>query len=79
MRIIIRRPHAYFFLDETFADLGGIASGLAAGCVLGDGTIAPLPGIYILSPLGEPLTRVALHSDTARVDLLNALLEWRTD
>lgn len=53
VRIIIRRPHAYFFLGELFKDVGGVKTGTPAGCVLGDGSTAPLPGLYVLNPDGD--------------------------
>ena len=53
MRVIIRRPHAYFFLNETFADEGGIASANPAGCVTEHGTELPLPGLYVLDSEGR--------------------------
>ena len=73
VRVIIRRPHAYFFLADTFADRGGISSGSPAGCVLADGTTAPLPGIYLLDADGGFLASVALMSASAGDDLVDAL------
>lgn len=52
MRLIIRRPHAYFFIGDLFEDRGGIKSATPAGCTLADGSTAPLPGIYVLSSDG---------------------------
>ncbi len=52
VRVIIRRPHAYFFIGDIFADRGGIESATAQGCSLADGSTAPLPGIYVLGSDG---------------------------
>jgi hypothetical protein len=72
-RVIIRRPHAYFFLQDTFDERGGIRSATPAGCVLADGTTAPIPGIYLLDENGEFLESVALTGATAGGDLVDAL------
>lgn len=55
VRILIRRPHAYSFLDQTYAAEGGIASAAPAGCVTANGTELPLPGLYLLDESGTPL------------------------
>ncbi len=73
MRIIIRRPHAYFFLEDAFAEEGGIESGVVAGCRVADGTLAPLPGLYVLSEDGEVEKRIALTSATTPEGLVRAL------
>ncbi len=73
MRVLIRRPHAYFFLDAQFEDQGGVATGTPQGCVLGDGTPVPIPGIYILSSEGATEASVALAASNARKKLLEAL------
>jgi hypothetical protein len=73
VRVIIRRPHAYFFLSELFKEQGGVASGTPQGCVLGDGTPVPIPGVYLLSPKGEVLANVALVGKDANQELLKAL------
>lgn len=73
MRIIIRRPHAYFFIQDAFESEGGITSATPAGCKLGDGSTAPLPGVYLLDGEGVVLERVALVEGDARDTLLGAL------
>ncbi len=73
MRVIVRRPHAYFFLDAQFEDQGGVASGTPQGCVLGDGTPVPSPGVYVLSADGDVEGSVALAGKNAREELLKAL------
>ena len=74
VRILIRRPHAYFFLGELFQDVGGVKTGTLAGCVLGDGSTAPLPGLYALNPNGGLVAHapLAAGSDGAS-DLLELL------
>ena len=62
MRVIIRRPHAYFFIDETFKEQGGIRSVTPAGCQLADGSLAPLPGIYFLDEDGKHIASAAITS-----------------
>ncbi len=73
VRVVIRRPHAYTFLQELFESRGGIQSATPAGCRIADGTTAPLPGIYFLDATGEFLESVALMDALARVDLLGAM------
>ena len=73
MRVIIRRPHAYFFLDAQFEDQGGVVTGTPQGCVLGDGTPVPIPGVYVLSADGDVEASVALAGKDARKELLKAL------
>ena len=74
MRIIIRRPHAYLFIDEIFKAQGGIRSATPGGCKLADGSIAPLPGVYFLNEEGDHVNNVGLvGADTN--DLLGAIRE----
>jgi hypothetical protein len=73
VRIIIRRPHAYFFLENAFADAGGIESGIVAGCRIADGTIAPLPGFYVMNAEGDVESRIALTPSTTPLELVRAL------
>ena len=51
--LIIRRPHAYFFIGDIFEDRGGIKSATPKGCSLADGSTAPLPGVYVLDSDGS--------------------------
>lgn len=53
VRVIVRRPHAYFFIGDIFEDRGGIKSATPKGCSLADGSTAPLPGIYVLGSDGS--------------------------
>lgn len=69
MRLIIRRPHAYFFIGDLFEDRGGIKSATPAGCTLADGSIAPLPGIYLLDADGS----FVASSTVSREELLDLL------
>ncbi|MFT4543162.1 MAG: hypothetical protein ACI835_005631 [Planctomycetota bacterium] len=50
-----------------------MASGTPAGCVLGNGTTVPIPGIYILSLDGKVEASVALAEKDAHKELLDAL------
>ena len=70
VRIIIRRPHAYWFLNETFAEEGGIASATPAGCVTQDGTVLPLPGLFVVDSEGIFLASTTIHSVEEVVDML---------
>ena len=69
VRVIIRRPHAYFFINDRFEDRGGIESASPAGCTLADGSTAPLPGVYVLDADGN----VEGSSTVARAGLLKLL------
>ena len=62
VRVIIRRPHAYSFLNETFADEGGVASSTPAGCVTGKGTELPLPGLYVVDSEGRFMVATPIQS-----------------
>jgi hypothetical protein len=73
VRIIIRRPHAYTFLQDLFEDRGGVTAGTPAGCTLGDGSNAPLPGVYILDAQGKFEAGVGLAEEGALKKLRAAL------
>lgn len=73
VRVIVRRPHAYWFIDELFEDRGGIQLGTPAGCTLADGTTAPLPGVYLLDATGGHINSVGLASPGALENLLKLL------
>ena len=73
MRIIIRRPHAYFVLDDWFEEQGGVVSATPGGCVLGDGGLAPLPGLYVLSAEGVVEDSAGFVGEDAREALLEVL------
>ena len=53
VRIIVRRPHAYFFIRDIFKDRGGLRSATLQGSTRADGSSAPLPGIYVLDSDGK--------------------------
>ena len=71
MRVIIRRPHAYSFLNETFTEEGGIVSATPAGCVAGDGTLLPLPGLYVVDSEGRFIASSPIQSTEDVLDMLN--------
>lgn len=71
VRIIIRRPHAYSFLNETFVDEGGIATATPAGCVTANGTELPLPGLYIVDSEGRFVASSAIRSIDEVVEMLD--------
>jgi hypothetical protein len=62
VRVIIRRPNAYIFLNQTFEQEGGVVSATPAGCVTEDGTVLPLPGLYVLDSEGQPLATTPIRS-----------------
>lgn len=70
VRVIVRRPHAYFFLNEIFAAEGGIASATPAGCLTADGTELPLPGLYVVDSEGEFVATTKIHSVEEVLDML---------
>lgn len=71
VRVIVRRPHAYFFIGDLFKDRGGIKSATPGGCTLADGSTAPLPGIYVLDSDGG----LEASSEVSKADLLKLLAE----
>ena len=70
--MIVRRPHAYFFLKDKFETQGSL-QGTTTGVTFGDGTVAPLPGIYLMNTEGVVENQVAIASGDAKEDLLKAL------
>jgi copper chaperone CopZ len=71
VRVIIRRPHAYWFLDQTFADEGGVASATPAGCVTADGTVLPLPGLYVVDSEGASVATTTIRNVDEVLDMLD--------
>ena len=71
MRIIVRRPHAYFFIGDLFKERGGIQTATSQGTTLTDGSSAPLPGIYVLDSDGG----YEASSEISKQELLEMLGE----
>ena len=69
VRIIIRRPHAYIFLRELYANRRGVKFDTPQGGTLADGIVVPLPGIYVLNADGK----VQASSAISKPELLKAL------
>jgi hypothetical protein len=62
--VIIRRPHAYDFLMQAYADRvedRGKVRGSEAGVEVGD-LVLPLPGFYVLDAGGKVLGKCGLGS-----------------
>lgn len=62
--VIIRRPHAYHFLMQSFADQvedPESVRGSEAGIVAGD-LVLPLPGFYVLDSAGKVLGKSGFDS-----------------
>ena len=75
MPVIIRRPHAYDFLLEHFADCAKKPEDVRGGengLVVGELSL-PIPGIYILDAQGKVLGQTALLSPDAHGELLALL------
>jgi len=68
--LIIRRPHAYWFLkkvsgfDEN-APFGAIPDGLK----LPDGVVLPIPSVYILDSSGGAIDHIAVDGRGSRYGL----------
>lgn len=73
VRVLVRRPHAYFFLGEYLAPDGSGMSGAVDGVTLDGGRRLPIPGVYVLDAAGEPLASVSLLAAEGRERLLEAL------
>ena len=69
VRIIVRRPHAYFFIGDLFKERGVIQIATPAGTTLADGSSAPLPGVYVLNADGGYVA----SSEISKPDLLEML------
>ena len=78
VRVIVRRPHAYFYIQELGADQGGISGATAAGVVMGDGTRAHIPGAYFMDAEGALLGATGLAGANAKADLLAMMRELST-
>ena len=73
VRVIIRRPHAYFFLGDLFRDRGGLKGATPSGSTLGDGSAAPLPGVYVLDSQGKFEASTGLTGSADRDELVRIL------
>ena len=73
--LIIRRPHAYWFLEQV-SDLGENAAVLAipSGLKLPSGEILPIPSVFVLDGDREVLAQVAL-ADSNAASLLRETLK----
>jgi hypothetical protein len=69
VRIIVRRPHAYFFITDLFNNRGGIKTATPQGTTLTDGSSAPLPGIYVLDSAGK----YEASAEISKADLVEIL------
>jgi len=75
VRVLIRRPQAYSFLEEHAAGEGGAWRGTVEGVQLDDGALLPLPGIYVLDPAVGLRRRVGLKGEDALRELRSALAQ----
>jgi len=74
----VRRPHAYFFLEEQFQQQALDTDSLTAspeGVVVVDGTTAPIPGVYILNQEGRIQAKTPLLDSQAKSKLLQLLMK----
>ena len=75
MRVIVRRPHAYFFIKQVGTDRGGISGATPAGVVMADGTRAHIPGAYFMDATGELVGSTGLAGASAKEELLAMMKE----
>jgi hypothetical protein len=74
VRVIVRRPHAYFFIKDKLAPkTSPTMKGTPAGVTFSDGTVAPLPGAYLMNAEGVVEASVALSNRDAKSKLLKML------
>ena len=78
VRVIIRRPHAYWFLIDLNGgeDAARNINATPAGVVIDDGDLLPIPSLFFLDADKNVLGHVALVDDGARektLDLMAAL------
>ncbi len=75
VRIIIRRPHAYWFLEDIGGADKATDSVLATprGLTISGGELLPIPGIFFIDPDRAVLGRVALTDADARDRLLEIM------
>ena len=64
--LIIRRPHAYWFLEQV-SDVGADAKILAlpSGLKLSNGEVLPIPSVFVLDAERKVIDRVALADGSA--------------
>ena len=77
MRVIVRRPHAYWFIQDHTEERGGIRQARPSGVTLADGSDAPLPGVYVLGADDRILASVDLLAGDPRAELLKVLRDQR--
>jgi hypothetical protein len=73
VRILIRRPHAYEFVQRYALREAEPVSADESGVVFVDGGRAPIPGLYVLDADGRVLASVPLLDSRAKEALLRAL------
>lgn len=73
VRILIRRPHAYQFVERHVRVGAELASADESGVVFVDGATAPIPGIYVLDADERILGSASLLAADAKETLLRAL------
>ncbi len=70
MRVIIRRPHAYFILQDMLSGEGGLVDASDSGVVSAEGTNLPIPGIYLLDAQGKLLDYTSFTTPRELVEKL---------
>lgn len=81
VRLLVRRPHAYWFLEEH-TDVWEVmirpdpTPDAPAGAIVLDGSRAPIPGFVLLDADGATLGTLPLR-DATEADVLDALRDLR--
>ncbi|MFT7485572.1 MAG: hypothetical protein ACI9F9_001422 [Candidatus Paceibacteria bacterium] len=67
VRILLRRPHAYFFRDNLYRGMLGVRMDELRGPILSDGSLPPIPGVYVLDADGALVGSSPIYAKSLRV------------
>ena len=80
VRIIIRRPHAYWFLSELGREQEPMSvSATPAGVVIDGGNLLPIPSFFFIDPDQNVLGNIALAQPDALPKTLELMANLRVD
>jgi hypothetical protein len=80
VRIIIRRPHAYWFLSELGREQEPMSvSATPAGVVIDGGNLLPIPSFFFIDPDQNVLGNIALAQPDALPKTLALMANLRVD
>ena len=76
MTLIIRRPHAYWFLEQVSGlDENSAILALPSGLKLPSGELLPIPSVFILASNRNVIDRIALANQSSGAGLEEFLIK----